>query len=580
MILRKRTKLEAIGIALLFVCISVGSVFGTILKDPVGTTPGNGFVNPNYIWNSNGQTWTATGPNIQASLNLSGTTYLPSKTLYINTSLLMRNNSCLIGQGWTTVIKAGAGLGTVPMIMNEAGYPPAHTNHDIEVRNLQLDGSDPTHSKSTGYNYGVLFAKVTWGTVDNVLVRDLGKDGVRAYNSNHISFSYITGNNTGIHTAFLGYGTDNSSISHINAIYALKEAVCVEWPNPTTGKRNEHILISDVSCFLNEQHGLFIQDSNWVTVSNYIADNTSAVGVYISVNCSNIDIMNCQINSTAGTNGGDGFYVAATGTNNIHFTNCIADDIVHSSTGYTAFNLNGNNITLTNCQGTRCGPPFKIGSTARNVTIASSTFANYGVMATIYGKDIRLTGNRFLYHSATLTAIITVDAGAKRVSIIGNDFSNAAATTAKVIDSSDYAEILNNLGFPTSFYFRKGGTIPMGYSGAYSTSLVLHPETQSIASPIIWFRNTGKINASETVTLQFQANFYTGRTAYINKTIVGPYNSLTYWWNMTDSDWYLLYPDTMYKGGEQLQRLTLYAKTTNASSSSTAAIAAYLLILG
>ena len=92
--LRKRTKIEAIGLALLILALSIGSVLGTtILKDPSGTTPGNGFVNPTYIWNSNGQCWVATATNLQTSLNLRGTTFLPASTITINFTITIPSNT-------------------------------------------------------------------------------------------------------------------------------------------------------------------------------------------------------------------------------------------------------------------------------------------------------------------------------------------------------------------------------------------------------------------------------------------------------------------------------------------------------
>lgn len=573
----KRTKLEAVGLVLLMLCISIGSVYGTLSKDPSGTTPGNGFINPNYIWNSNGQSWVATGPNIQASLNLSGTTYLPAKTIYINTSLLMGNNSCLAGQGWTTIIKAGAGLGNVPLIVNDANYPPTHTNHHIEVRNLQVDGSDPTHAKAVGgFNYGVLFAKVTWGTVDNVLVKDLGKDGVRAFNSNHISFSYITANNTGIHSIFMGYGTTNSSISHIIANDANKEAVCVEWSELGTSRRNEYITVSDVICYNNEQHGLYVQDTNYITISSYIAANPAAIGIAI-VNSSYVTLTDCQVYGTKGVNGGVGFYVAST-SNHAHLTNCVANDIVSTGVVYAAYDLAGQNITLQNSVGSNCGRPFITKTTARNVTVSHCTFFDYGAYSSIYGKDIEVSYNRFLKTKGALNRIIVVESTAARVNVIGNDVTDAACVNRKILDSSNTAVVKDNPGFPTSYYCRNGGTVPIGLNNAYGSALSLSPLTRSIVAPRLWFRQIGTVNALEIITIKIQTIYYTGTVKYLNVTMTGPSAPLVYWYNVTDTDWFTLASLTQYTGGERLEKINIYAKTTNATTS--ADVRAYLLIQG
>lgn len=572
----KRTKIEVVGLALLMLCISIGSVYGTLLKDPPGTNPGNGFINPNYIWNSNGQSWVATGPNIQASLNLSGTTYLPAGIIYINTSLLMKDNSCLIGQGWTSIIKAGAGLGTVPLILNEGNYPPAHTNHHIEIRNLLVDGSDPNHTKSAGNNHAILFADVSWGVVDHVYVKDLGKDGVRAYNSEHISFSYVTANNTGIHSLFLGYGTTNSSISHVISYAAQKEAVCIEWPQPGTSKRNEYIQVSDVICYGNEQHGFFLQDTNYATISNYITANASSIGFYI-LNSSYVTLTNCQTNKNNHVNGGHGFSLTST-TNHIHLTNCIANNVASGNTAYDAYNLGGQNITLENSVGSNCGQPFAIESTARNITVSYCSFFNYGVYATIYGKDVGVSYNKFLKTIGSLAMIISVGSAARRVTVVGNDVTNAASSSRKIQDASTYAVIKDNPGFPTSYFERNGGIVPVGINGVYSAALVLAPLSQSIVGPRMYIRQIGTVATGESITYSIQTVYYTGVVKYLNKTIVGPSASFAYWYNLTDSDWFTLADLSVASGGQSLQRINVYAKTTKATTS--ANVRAYLLIQG
>jgi len=59
-IIKKRTKFLAVIVILLFLAINLGSVYGTLLKDPSGITPGSGLVNPTYLENSKGITLPAT----------------------------------------------------------------------------------------------------------------------------------------------------------------------------------------------------------------------------------------------------------------------------------------------------------------------------------------------------------------------------------------------------------------------------------------------------------------------------------------------------------------------------------------
>jgi len=575
-IIKLKTKAEVIGLALLMLCIGVGNIYGTLLKDPVGTTPGYGFYNPTYIWNSNGQSWIATGPNLQASLNLSGVTYFPGNTtIYTNTSILLRNSSCLIGYGWTSVLKAGAGLGNVPLIVNDANYPPTHTNHDIEVRNLKIDGADPTHIKSVGgFNYGVLFAKVTWGTVDNVYVKDLGKDGVRAFNSNHITFSYITVNNTGNHGVFMGYGTYNSSISHVDAYHPKTEAVCIEWSEQGTSRRNENIQISDVNCYGNEQHGLYLADTNYAIVSNYVATNSSSWG-FIVRNSSYITMTSCDSNKNVV---GDGVLVDA-GTNHIHLDTFTIKNVV---AGSPAFKLLGDNITLENSEGSLCGAPVSFAATSRNVTVTHCEFYTYSVYVTILGKDVELSYNRFLRQTgASILRAINIDSASVGSRVIGNDVRNVNCTSRKIelaTSGCPSAVVRDNPGFPTEYYMRAGATIPMGLGGVYSTPVVLQPLTQHVVAPIMWIRNSAKVNASETVTYSIQAIYQTGAIKYLNKTIVGPALTLTYWYNLTNPDWITLSSLGQSNGGERLLRFNVYAKTTNATTS--AAVVVYLLSQG
>ena len=552
--LRKRTKIEAIGLALLILALSIGSVLGTtILKDPSGTTPGNGFVNPTYIWNSNGQCWVATATNLQTSLNLRGTTFLPASTITINFTITIPSNTSLIGRGWQSIIKAGSGLGDNNIFENE---DTTNGNDHIEIRNLQIDGNDPTHLTD---QYAILYQKVNYGLVDNVYVHDTGKDGVRGVTVNHTTFSFITADNTGHHAVMLCYGSLYSSITDCILRSPLTESAIIEHPNAVTGIRNQYCTIDNVIAEDCEQIGFYIADADYITVSDCITKNSNGEGFYVR-DGHDITLTNCI---TYDNDLGCGIDIEPT-AEGVTLSNCISRNAGEAAGGNDAYGLFGKNISLSNSIGISCRRPIQFNQTAsKNITISLCQFKQFANFIIVRGDNIILSLNTFADPTASLSYIIYVDTLATNVKIVNNDFRYAPVTSRRVNDGSTTKAIVrDNFGFPTDYLMRNGGSITVGLNGAYSTALSLAPMSRRLIGPMLQLKELGFVGVGETITIKVEAVYYSGITKAIERT----HTTSSYIYNLTYNDWFSLANTGVYYN-ESLVSLNIYGKTTNASTS-------------
>ena len=549
-VLSQRTKIEAIGLALLMLALSVGSVFAVKFStDQSETPPGDGFFNPIYIWNSNGQYWNANATNLQTSLNLGGTTYLPSETIITNSTITVPSDVSLIGQGWRSIIKAGSGLGAHHIISNA---DTINGNIRIEIRNLQIDGNDPNHTTT---QFGILFQKVSWSVVDNVYIHDTGKDGIRGWTCNHTTFAHITADNTGHHSIMFSHGSGYCSISDCNVRSSYTESAIIEHPNEITGERNHHCSITHVIAQDGEQIGFYIADANYITVSDCITGHSRGEGYKIR-DCNDVTITNCQtIDNVLGA----GFIVDTT-ADGVILSNCISRN--PKSGKDTAYNLLGKNITLTNSIGVDTGSPLYFNTTtSKNITVSFCQFSNYSNYIIVRGDNINFAFNTFSHPSVIVNHVFSVDSAATNIKILNNDFKFATTLLKKVNDPSKKAIIRDNIGFPTDYIMTNGGTITIGVNGAYSNILELAPLSRRVIAPKLRLKELGTIGVGETITIKVEAVYYNG----VKKTLEKTHTNNSYDYYFTDADWFSL-ADTSITSDQSLERINVYGKTTNTTT--------------
>ena len=551
MVLQKRTKVEALVIFLLLVALAVGSVYGVSLTlNSRGTRPSNGYSNPEYIWNSNGQFWPASAENLQASLDLGGVTYFPATTLSTNATILLPSDCALVGYGQQSILKAGSQLQGSSVVKNAN-----QTNRNVSIQNLAVDGSDTDHATS---QYGIEFVNVSYGSVSGVLVKDTGKDGVRGVACDHTSFTHITTTNTGHHAVMFSYGSSYCEMSDLLIVSPHTESAIVEHANAYTGERNHDITVSNVVTRDCGQFGVYLGDCDHVTLANCISERSAGEGLIIT-DATQVSVSNFQ---TADNTLGAGIKVNSTASG-IELTNCQVTSPGQSSS--FAYQLLGTNIILSNSQSWNSQAPLYFNNTySHNITVSHCRFQNYSNYVILRGADVAIDACAFMQPTTTLPFVINIDVPAVRARVEGNDFTSCPVSSRRVNDGSTTGAIIrDNIGFETDYFMRNAGTVTIGLSNVYGTALTIAPASHHIIGPpVVQLRELGTVSPSETITLKFEAVYASGYTVNITKT----HTASSYNYTLSPSDWIsLAHPGQYYN--ETMVKLNVYAKTNQASSS-------------
>jgi len=154
-IIKKRTKLWAILAVMLFLAINLGSVYGTLLKDPSGTTPGSGLVNPTYLENSKGITLPATNSsNFQWLVwNLNDTKggwiHVPAScNVSVTKSIYLISNLTIEGGGSSSVFYL------MPLVDDAMFYAVSKNNISISRITINMNNWSQTQPAYLGLDGG------------------------------------------------------------------------------------------------------------------------------------------------------------------------------------------------------------------------------------------------------------------------------------------------------------------------------------------------------------------------------------------------------------------------------------------
>jgi hypothetical protein len=545
----KSTKMKALVIVLLFVALTVGSVYAVSTLRSPPARPSNGFSSPEYIWNSNGMFWSASAENLQASLDLGGITYVPAVTIVTDASIVMPSNSGLIGYGQQSILKAGSQLHNNPIVKN-ANVRDAN----LVIRDLAIDGSDTAHAY---VSYGVQWVNVSNGTIDGVFVKDTGRDGIRGVSCDHTRFTNIVTNNTGHHAVMFSYGSKYCEMSGLLITGSHTESAIVEHPNPFTGEVNHDILISDVVTRDCGQFGIFIGDCYAVGLTNCISERSSGEGLIVT-DCSDVTVSGFQsLNNMLGA----GIKVN-TSAHGVVLSGCIIR--YPGQGGSFGYQLLGTDIVLSNSQSWySAGPVYFNNTFSKNITVDHCSFKDYSNYVILRGADVSLESCRFGTPTASLPFVVNIDTGAVRARVVGCDFTSCPVTSRRVNDASGNAIIRDNAGFETDYYMRNAGTVALGLNNVYGAALTIAPASHHIIGPpVVQLRELGSLSGNETITIKIEAVYASGYTVNITRTHTA--NNYSYF--LSQADWVSLAHLGQYYN-ETLVKLNFYAKTSAGTSS-------------
>ena len=557
--LKIRTKIEAIALTLFLISIAVGSVWAvTTFNDSAGTISRLGFRDPTLIWNSNGQSWVATAENLQLSLNQTGITYFPATTIITNKTITMPSNSALIGSDRTKcILKAGNSLGgnhNHVLINADA----TNGNSDLYISGITVDANEPT---KTIRRYGIFWSKVDNSTVENVIVQNTGKDGLRLFHCKWCVADNIIARDTGHHSVMFCYGTSYSIMSNVLVYNNSYEPYIIEHPHPVTGEKNHHITMSNLICNSATQFSCYVSDAYAITVDNIITENARD-GFKIR------DASDVTVNNYIARNvqTGAGLKVGPNATN-IRISNSIVECI--TACGLEVRGPNTDGVTFSNVatrNGTR--PVYMVSAApANNVTFIGCDFKDYSNYLIGYGNDIQFIGCK-IRTKYTPAYFVSIQRTARRWLIQGNDFTwhNSSNRPINVVSTDSKVIIRDNPGAPRDYFQRNGGGITCGTNGVYGANLTIVPESGRIivGSPL-QLRDSGSVGVGETITIQIFANYASGTYRSITKTYTAP--AASYKYNFTYDDWLALARTSTFRD-ETLVSLHFRATSTNAVTSS------------
>lgn len=296
-----------------------------------------------YIWNSNGKYWTATGANIQLAINdltTGGTVYLPAGTLIPADEIDMANN----------IVIKGAGVGVTILRMN-SGYSGAlgvfymNSDHNCSISDLSIDGNR-RNGATSGPGVFLHGSGCKDWVLDNLQINDtdgscvFAKNGVSNGMITHISGSGVPYPSHGLSlgdssSAFIsnitvsdcrftnGDGALTHAVDISNAQHCtIKGILAVECMSGFKVETNckyltlSDIIIKDCNSTSSVESAMYLHACSWVTVDNVIIEGGADHGIHLG-GCSNMIFSNILIDTVAD----EGLRSTDSNTHNITFTN-------------------------------------------------------------------------------------------------------------------------------------------------------------------------------------------------------------------------------------------------------------------
>lgn len=548
------TKLIAVGTTISLVVISLVAVWGTSFANSSTQFGGD----PTLLWNSNGQCWSPTWQNLQASLNCGGVTYFPGTVILTDQTITMPSDSAIVGVQGFSILKASPNLKT--HLLENANQ--AAGNSHLRIQGLTLDGSDPSH---TNIQYGVLWTKVTDSVMDSVSVKDTGRDGIRFVTCQYCTATHITIENTGHHSVMFCYGTKFSEMSHVLVKRTEYEPFIIEHPNPQTGELCHDITMADCVCQSTTQFGCYIGDCYNVAATNVIVNGSGGEGFEIT-DCHDVTVTNCL---TSNNHLGPGFEITDTASR-VVVCDCI---VKRPNAGTTAgFSLLGQNIRLTNCMSVDTAQPIVFSqATSDNISILSCTFTNFSKSLEIQGETIKFEDNTWLHQTASMATIVSIET-AKRVLMKDNDFRDTHPLLTVINDETESATIVDNLGFATDVY-RINAVIPIGLNNIYGAATSCKSAEQRLENPMIRLIWSGSLSTGEQVTVKIEAVYSNGFSRSIEKVCTTAPCTLY----LDTEDWFNLAPPDSISSSMSLYKVNVYAKTSKSATQATCTVSCFNL---
>ena len=285
-----RTKLEVILMALLLLCVIIPS-FQSVTRTITST--GDNY--ETFIRNSNGNSWTATGANIQAALNDvgndTGTVWIPAGIFLIDSPIQPWDNTEIRGSGiYATILKTNSGYSDTDSYDTVVKIRWQNTPRNISISDITLDGNDTYR--------GVNAATLLNGSLQNIRLLNNGADAF----SLRINCSNLFIDNIEIHTLSTNQGLylehlHDSVVSNIlikNGTGAGNQAIAVNTGDNITFN---NIVIDDT------QFGMkLVEGCSHVTLDNIVIQNVRGDGFKIQ-SSDYIEVNNLLVDGARGESG-------------------------------------------------------------------------------------------------------------------------------------------------------------------------------------------------------------------------------------------------------------------------------------
>jgi len=427
-----------------------------------GGAGADGYFLNGTIQNSNGNSWTATGANIQQAIwdlnSTGGTVWIPSGNISLSSSLKIPSNVELCGVGNASILWLNSNS-NCSVITN---YDTTNGNKDIYIHNLRIEGNGLNQPEwSAGFtpahecNHGIFLDKVDNFKLERLTINNTHSSGI--YTRDGLYGKSIDNYITNAGKLYKDSGNDYPNywakgIMHDNVSHSIISDNIVN-NTYASGIAFENIDETNPEWY---SHDVIVSD-NLVSDSNY--------GIYAELcfNCvvdGNI-VRDCTNDAVYGS--AAGFFEDATCFNN-HFSDNLAYNCGEGGGSGMNYILSGDNTTVDHCHSVDSNNVGFVlyGSGQRLIGCTSNGDTGYGILLeagnyTVQNCEVRGSGNDAIYtsddvsgnHWGKIEGCLVEGSGDEgiesfdyNVSIIGNTIRGGTGSGIEI--NGDHSTVLNN----------------------------------------------------------------------------------------------------------------------------------------
>ncbi len=315
-----------------------------------------------------------------------GTIYLMEGTYVVDGSINIPSNVTFTGAGAGTIIKVKNATNAALVVLNSSATT------GVTIRDLTLEGNKANNSSGVQYGMDTTVSGSAGLVIDSIVAKNFRQDGILVRSSNDVMIknSTFSGNTvSGIFVQNTQYSTVSNNIAISNGSYGMQ----------IDGGHNT--ISGNVARSSTSGAGFYIP-SSYSTITGNSSYGNSTYGFWISSMYSTVS------NNTSSVNTNAGFYIAA-------FNTVVSGNTVTSNTGPGILMLTVSNNQIT---GNRLHNNGSTGATSSIAFQPSGGAADNSIVDN-YITDTAGTGYAILISSANATGTF----------LSGNVFSGTGATT-------------------------------------------------------------------------------------------------------------------------------------------------------